>query len=185
MPELNAETLQLVLLDRDGVINVDSPDFIKSEQEFQPIPGAIEAIAALQSVFEVAVCTNQSGLARGLFSETALAGMHDKLNRLVIDAGGRALNIYFCPHHPDDGCPCRKPKPELLRIAMQDHGCDPDATLYAGDSEKDLLAAANAGCLASLILTGNGKKTSDSQAGQRADLVCEDLPALAAILLAG
>lgn len=183
MPDFNADQLELVLLDRDGVINVDSPDFIKSADEFEPLPGAVEAIAALQTACTVAVCTNQSGLGRGLFNETDLAAMHDKLNRAVLAAGGQPLDVYFCPHHPDAGCTCRKPEPELLEVAMRSHQSSPLRTLYAGDSEKDLLAAFNAGCHAALILTGNGQKTAVSQASQRAVLICQDLPALAASVL--
>ena len=182
MPDFNADQLELVLLDRDGVINVDSPDFIKSADEFQPIPGAVQAIAAMQRVYRIAICTNQSGLGRGLFNETALAAMHDKLNDALVAAGGLPLNVYFCPHHPDAGCMCRKPKPELLEVAMRSHNSTPPHTLYAGDSKKDLLAAFNAGCHAALILTGNGATTAASQASQRAALICKDLAELAAVL---
>ena len=178
----SSKNLQLVLLDRDGVINVDSPDYIKSAEQWRPLPGAIAAIVKLQATYAVAVCSNQSGVARGLFDESILASIHDKLNACIEEAGGEAINVFYCPHHPDAGCQCRKPAPELLRLAMRTQEIEPGNTLYAGDSETDLLAAENAGCTSVLILTGNGSKTQHSQAGQRAQLVCADLAALPAAL---
>ena len=106
---------RLVVLDRDGVINRDSPEFVKSLDEWRPLPGSIEAIAALSKAgFTVAVASNQSGLARGLLDRKALRAMHRKLRRLVASEGGRVDRIVVCPHGPDDGCRCRKPAPGLL-----------------------------------------------------------------------
>ncbi|GEM_PF-531431 len=178
----SSKNLQLVLLDRDGVINVDSPDYIKSAEQWLPLPGAIAAIVKLQGAYAVAVCSNQSGVARGLFDESTLASIHDKLNACIKQAGGEAVDVFYCPHHPDAGCQCRKPAPELLHLAMRTHGAAAANTLYAGDSETDLLAAENAGCTPVLILTGNGRKAQRSQAGQRAELICTDLAALPAAL---
>lgn len=114
MPEIDANR-RLVILDRDGVINRDSSEFVKSADEWRPLPGSIAAIAALSAAnFFVAVASNQSGLARGLFDQGALDAMHAKLNSLVEAEGGRIDHIVFCPHGPDDGCDCRKPKPGLL-----------------------------------------------------------------------
>jgi len=175
--------IKLVLLDRDGVINVESPAFIKRPSQWHAIPGAIDAIVLMQSYFEVAVCSNQSGVGRGLFDESVLAAIHDKLNAELVAAGGRALDVFYCPHHPDEGCPCRKPKPELLTRAMQAYAIEPSHTVYAGDSEKDLLAAENADCFSILVLTGNGATTASSTAGARASLVCTDLQDLAARLV--
>jgi len=167
-----------VLLDRDGVINFDSPDYIKTPDEWQALPGALEAIVRLQQHVQVAVCSNQSGVGRGLFDEDTLSRIHDKFNAGLIACGGEAVDIYYCPHHPDDGCPCRKPQPELLHRAMQAFGIAPAATLYAGDSEKDLLAAANARCRAALVLTGNGASTAKTEAGRRTAVTCDSLAAL-------
>ncbi len=156
---MNNASLRAFLLDRDGVINFDSDAFIKSAQEWRPIPGALEAIATLQQHFEVAVCTNQSGLGRGLLSDADLAEINGRMIEELIRAGGRPLDIYFCPHLPDDECHCRKPAPGLLHAAMQPMGVTPDQVVFVGDSVRDLQAADNAGCHAALVLTGNGAKT--------------------------
>ena len=156
---MNSASLRAVLLDRDGVINFDSDAFIKSAREWRPIPGALEAVATLQQHFEVAVCTNQSGLGRGLLSDADLADIHRRMLEELIRAGGRQLDIYFCPHLPDDGCHCRKPEPGLLHAAMQPLGVAADQVVFVGDSIRDLQAAGHAGCHAALVLTGNGAKT--------------------------
>jgi len=174
--------LQLVLLDRDGVINRDSADYIKSAEEWQALPGALEAIAELQKHFQVVVCSNQSGIGRGLFDEAALAQIHDKMNTQLRELGGQALDVFYCPHHPNDRCRCRKPSPELLNLAMQSFGVRPEATVYAGDSEKDLIAAANADCHSALILTGNGHHTATTPIAQQAEFTCDSLAALPAAL---
>ena len=107
--------MKLVILDRDGVINFDSDNYIKTVNEWQPIPGSIEAIAALSKAgFDICVATNQSGLARGYFTPETLAAMHDKMNSLVTEAGGHINLIEHCPHGPDDGCNCRKPLPGMI-----------------------------------------------------------------------
>jgi len=183
MPNNKPNKLELILLDRDGVINVDSSEFIKNAAQWVPIPGAIDAMVSLQEKYIVAICTNQSGLGRGLFDIAALTEIHDKLNRRIEANGGEPVDIFFCPHHPDVGCPCRKPSPELLNRAMQAYNISPKQTLYAGDSEKDLIAAENANCTPALILTGNGRATASSQAGKRTTLSCADLPSLARVLL--
>ncbi len=104
------KSLALILLDRDGVINVDSPDYIRSAEQWQPLPGAIDAIVLLQKYYDVAVCSNQSGVGRGLFDETTLHKMHIKMNDLICAAGGTAVDVFFCPHTPEQSCECRKPK---------------------------------------------------------------------------
>ncbi|MEM9622757.1 MAG: D-glycero-beta-D-manno-heptose 1,7-bisphosphate 7-phosphatase [Pseudomonadota bacterium] len=161
---MSSQDLKLVLLDRDGVINVDSPDFIKHPDEWQALPGALAAIAQMQRYFKVAICSNQSGVGRGLFSEEILAAIHTKLNDELCAVEGNRLPVFYCPHHPDDVCPCRKPQPALLLTAMRSFGCTPGETVYIGDSAKDLQAAANAGCDARLVLTGNGQTTLASAA---------------------
>ena len=171
--------VDLVLLDRDGVINEDSAAYIKSPDEWHAIEGSIEAIVILQNYVRVGVCTNQSGVGRGLFNEQTLAAIHDKLNKAIQDAGGTPIDIFYCPHPPGAGCPCRKPKPELLITAMRAYNAYPQNTLYAGDSEKDLNAADNAGCIDALILTGNGAQTASTPRGKRASITCKNLGALA------
>jgi len=169
---------KLILLDRDGVINRDSDAFVKSASEFLPLPGAMAAIADLcRTGFQVAVCTNQSGIGRGLFTETELARIHDKLNRLVDDAGGRILAIRYCPHHPDDGCQCRKPAPGMVRSLMNELDAQPADTTVVGDSLRDLEAGRSAGCRAVLVRTGNGARTETEARAAGYDEVFDDLAA--------
>jgi D-glycero-D-manno-heptose 1,7-bisphosphate phosphatase len=177
-------SLQLILLDRDGVINEDSPDFIRSADQWQPITGSIEAIVMLQQAYDVAICTNQSGIGRGHFDIETLHQMHEKMNSLIKQAGGEPVDVFFCPHKPDAGCDCRKPKPGLLQTAMAAQNHSAAETLYVGDSEKDLLAAAAVGCRASLVLTGKGQQTRLTPAGQANDLVADNLMSLASTLTA-
>ena len=152
--------MKLFILDRDGVINYDSDAYIKSPNEWIPIPGSIEAIAALsKSGFTVCVATNQAGLARGLFDEHALEAMHAKMHQLVESAGGRIAFIAHCPHHPDDGCDCRKPKPGLLLQIAARFNSSLSGVAFIGDSEKDLQAAVTAGASPMLVRTGNGYRT--------------------------
>ncbi len=148
----------LVILDRDGVINEDSADFVKSADEWRPIPGSIDAIARLsQAGVNVAVASNQSGLARGLFDAAALAAMHDKMASLVAEAGGQIDSVHICPHGPDDGCTCRKPAPGLLREIEHAYGTSLAGVPFVGDSVRDLEAALAAGAKPVLVRTGKGK----------------------------
>ncbi|MBT8108795.1 MAG: D-glycero-beta-D-manno-heptose 1,7-bisphosphate 7-phosphatase [Gammaproteobacteria bacterium] len=152
---------KLVILDRDGVINEDSREFVKNTAEFEPIPGSIDAIAALgRAGYTVAVASNQSGLARGLFDRRALRAMHRKLRRLVAAAGGRVDRIVVCPHGPDDDCRCRKPRPGLLLRLARHYDMALDGVPVIGDSLRDLEAAAAAGARPILVRTGNGRKTA-------------------------
>jgi D-glycero-D-manno-heptose 1,7-bisphosphate phosphatase len=153
-------TIKLILLDRDGVINEDSPDYIKSSQEWRPIQGSLTAIAKLNKAnFKVAIISNQSGLARGYFDQEALDAIHNRLSLELAEVGGRIDKIYYCPHHPQEGCSCRKPQPGLLQQAFADFDVEPIQTILIGDSYSDLQAAANAGCYSVLVKTGNGLKT--------------------------
>ncbi|AZZ89664.1 D-glycero-beta-D-manno-heptose 1,7-bisphosphate 7-phosphatase [Hahella sp. KA22] len=150
----------LLILDRDGVINEDSDDYIKSEQEWRPIPGSIEAIAALSAAgFTVAVATNQSGLGRGYFDEAELGRMHAKLLDLVAQHGGAIAAIAFCPHVPDDECDCRKPKPGLVRSIEEQTGLSAAGAWFVGDNVGDIGAARAAGCQPVLVKTGKGERT--------------------------
>lgn len=174
--------LSLVLLDRDGVINADSKDYIKVPDEWTPISGALEAIVQLQQHVNVAVCTNQSGIDRGLFSLDNLHAIHEKFQSALTSAGGSPISIYFCPHGPDSGCNCRKPRAGLLTAAISQFGGTPSSTLFAGDSPRDLAAAEAAGCLPVLLRTGNGTKTLAR--AHPTPITFDDLSELAASILA-
>jgi len=151
---------RLVVLDRDGVINADSDDFIKSPDEWQPLPGSLEAIATLcANGFTVVVVTNQSGVGRNLFDQATLQDIHAKMQAAVEAAGGRLDNIYVCPHHPDAGCDCRKPKPGMLEQVQRDYGCSLKGVAAIGDATRDLAAAEHVGARPILVLTGKGKAT--------------------------
>ena len=152
--------MKLIILDRDGVINEDSDDYIKSVDEYIPIPGSLEAIARLNAAgYTVVVATNQSGIARGMFDESVLQHMHDKLSRLLAQRGGKIEKIYYCPHGPEDNCDCRKPKPGLLKQIFQDYPVDAVNVLAIGDSLRDLQAARQVGAKPVLVKTGKGQKT--------------------------
>jgi D-glycero-D-manno-heptose 1,7-bisphosphate phosphatase len=151
----------LIILDRDGVINEDSDDYIKSMEEFIPIAGSLAAIAKLtRAGYTVVVATNQSGIARGYFNAATLHAMHDKLRTLLAAEGGRIDNIYYCPHGPGDNCQCRKPKPGLLQQILKDYPVDPADAVSIGDSLRDLQAAEAVGISNNILVrTGKGKKT--------------------------
>ncbi len=152
--------MKLVILDRDGVINHDSDDYIRSPSDWHPIEGSPEAVAQLcQAGFEVAVATNQSGLARGYFDQTALYEIHAKMTRCVERAGGHFAAICVCPHHPDEHCHCRKPATGLIDQIAQKLGLDPKGSPFVGDAISDIRAALSAGCQPVLVATGNGKYT--------------------------
>lgn len=152
--------MPLLILDRDGVINHDSADFIKSAEEWIPLPGSIEAIAqASRAGWQVVIATNQSGLGRGLFDEFALAQMHEKLNTLVEQAGGTVSGLFFCPHTPDAGCDCRKPKTGLLAEIAVTLNADLQGAPFVGDSLRDLQAGLSFGCRPVLVRTGKGLAT--------------------------
>lgn len=153
-------TQAYVLLDRDGVINEDSDDYIKSAEEWHPIPGSIEAIALFnKNNYKVIVITNQSGLGRGFYDETALANIHKKMNQLVKEKGGEIDAIYYCPHTPDDNCSCRKPKPGLLHRFSIEKNRSLNDLFFIGDKLGDLQAAKAAGAKSILVKTGKGEKT--------------------------
>lgn len=149
-----------VLLDRDGVINFDSEDYIKSADEWKPIPGSLEAIALLNNNnYKVVVITNQSGLGRGLYDEAILDDMHDKMHRLARDKGGKIEAIYYCPHIPSDNCQCRKPKPGLLNKFAEEKNKSLMDTFFIGDKLADIQAAETAGAKPILVKTGKGQTT--------------------------
>ena len=168
-----------VFLDRDGVINHDSPDYIKSWAEFRFIPRSREAIARLtRSGISVIVITNQSAVNRGMISLETLEDMHDRLCRAVTDAGGRITDIFYCPHRPDEHCSCRKPKPGLILAARRRHGIDLSAAVMVGDSAKDIRVGQTAGCGQTILVrTGNGASARQEleATGDNPDHVADDL----------
>lgn len=153
--------MNTIILDRDGVINQDSDAFIKTPDEWIPIPGSLEAIARLNRAgYRVVVATNQSGLTRGLFDLEALAAIHHKMESALQQLGGKLDGVYYCPHGPDDDCTCRKPKPGLLLQIAKEKNIDLGRTILVGDSLRDLQAAIAVGVKPVLVLTGKGMKTA-------------------------
>lgn len=146
---------KLVILDRDGTINRASDEFVKSPQEWQPLPGALEAISRLNHAgFHVVLATNQSGLGRGLFDMAALNAVHAHMIKSLAAVGGRIDAIFYCPHAPDEGCTCRKPAPGLLHQIEARYGVSLNGVPYVGDSLRDMQAAQSAQCAPHLVLTG-------------------------------
>ena len=153
--------VQLVMLDRDGVINQDSPDYVKNAGEWYPIDGSIDAIAKLsQAGIVVCIATNQAGIGRGLFTEEDLDGIHKRLLKEVNAAGGTITYIAVCPHHPDERCQCRKPAPGMLIQLGRVTGLSIAGQPFVGDSERDVEAAHAAGSMPIIVRTGNGVKTA-------------------------
>ncbi len=171
---------KVVVLDRDGVINVDSDAFIKSPDEWIPIPGSLEAIARLnQAGYRVAVASNQSGIGRGLFDMAALNAMHLKMHRMAAQAGARIDAVFFCPHTAEDHCDCRKPEPGMLRTIVERFGIEPAETPSVGDSLRDLQAGAALGFIPHLVLTGKGNATLAAGGLPAGTVVHADLRAFA------
>jgi len=175
--------MKLAILDRDGVINHDSDQFIKSPDEWRPLPGSLEAIAHLtQWGYRVVVATNQSGIGRGLFDMDTLNAIHDKMSRAVALAGGRIDSVFFCPHAADSTCECRKPRPGMLREIARRYGVELKGVPAIGDSLRDLQAAAAMGARPILVLTGKGGTTHRHPDLPPATEVFPDLAAAAAHL---
>jgi D-glycero-D-manno-heptose 1,7-bisphosphate phosphatase len=176
--------MNLIILDRDGVINYDSDHFIKSPEEWKPIPGSLEAIARLcQSDYRVVVATNQSGIGRGLFDMHMLNAIHDKMHKALLLAGGRIDAIFYCPHAADAGCNCRKPRTGMLEDIAARYNVDLKGVPAIGDSLRDLTAAAKMGAQPILVLTGKGKKTQAAGGMPENALVYPDLAAAVATLI--
>ncbi len=177
--------MKLIILDRDGVINVDSDQFIKSPDEWKPIPGALEAIARLnQWGWRVVVASNQSGVGRGLFGMDTLNAINDKMVRSLAQVGGRLDAIFFCPHAADSTCDCRKPKPGMLLQIGERFNVDLAGVPVVGDSLRDLQAAVAAGAKPYLVLTGKGEITRASPDLPAGTLIYPDLDAVAVELTA-
>ena len=176
---------KILILDRDGVINQDSDAFVKSAAEWIPLPGSIEAIAKLYKAgWILAVATNQSGLARGKFSPLDLDNQHTKMLNLIHQAGGDLHHIAWCPHGPDDGCDCRKPKAGLLDQISQALDLDLTGGFMVGDALRDLQAGQAKGCQAVLVRTGKGMKTLTTGEGLEGVMIVDNLAELADYLLA-
>jgi D-glycero-D-manno-heptose 1,7-bisphosphate phosphatase len=152
--------MSFIILDRDGVINYESDVYIKSPDEWIPIPGSLEAIAALNKAgFKVLVATNQSGVARGFYDLETLDHIHEKLMRELASVGGYVEEIFFCPHHPEEKCNCRKPNSGLIRQIQEKYPIDLTKTFFIGDTHTDMEVAISVGCKPILVLTGKGDKT--------------------------
>lgn len=152
--------MKLIILDRDGVINYDSVDYIKTVDEWKTLPGALQAIARFSRAgWVVAVATNQSGLARGYYSVPTLESMHQVLRDGVHQYGGHIGLITYCPHGPDDGCTCRKPLPGLLEQIAEHYQTSLEGVWFVGDTLRDLQAASAVNAQPILVCTGNGEKT--------------------------
>jgi D-glycero-D-manno-heptose 1,7-bisphosphate phosphatase len=151
--------IKLIVLDRDGVINEDSPSYIKTPDEWHPIAGSLEAIAKLKRHgYKIAIATNQSGIARHYYTKETLDLIHQKMLKQIETAGGHIDAIFICPHEPKDNCDCRKPKPGLLLQAAHQFNVKPEEILFIGDAMRDLLAAKACGATAILVKTGKGSE---------------------------
>jgi D-glycero-D-manno-heptose 1,7-bisphosphate phosphatase len=177
---------KLIVLDRDGVINLDSDEFIKSPEEWIPIPGSLEAIARLnQAGYRTVVATNQSGIGRGLFDIGTLNAIHNKMHRALAQQGGRIDAVFFCPHSADAQCDCRKPKAGMLEEIGRRFGVDMAGVPALGDSLRDLEAAAAVGAQPMLVLTGKGERTLREGGYPANTVIFPDLAFAAAALIAG
>jgi len=176
----------VIVLDRDGVINEDSEDYVKSVTEWIPLTGSLRAMARLcQAGFRLVVVTNQSGIGRGLLTPGDLNAMHQRLRDRLAELGGQVEGIFFCPHRPDEGCGCRKPRPGLLWAMAERLGVAPSDVFVIGDSLRDLQSAWAVGAVGALVLTGKGTKTLADHGDLLKDTaVYPDLAAAADALLA-
>jgi D-glycero-D-manno-heptose 1,7-bisphosphate phosphatase len=177
---------KLIVLDRDGVINHDSDQFIKSPEEWRPIPGSLEAIARLHHAgFRVVVATNQSGVGRGLYDMATLNAIHEKMHKAIAQAGGRLDAVFFCPHTADSRCECRKPRAGMLHEIGNRFGVDMSGVPCVGDGLRDLQAADAVGGQPMLVLTGKGEKTLRDGGFPKNTVIFPDLAFAASALLAG
>ena len=176
--------MQLIILDRDGVINFDSDQFIKSPEEWKPIPGSLEAIARLnQAGYRVVVSTNQSGVGRGLFDMPTLNAIHDKMHKACALVGARIDEVFFCPHTSESHCLCRKPKAGMLEEIAARYNVSLAGVPAVGDSLRDLQSAATMGAQPYLVKTGKGAKTEAAGGLPEGTRVFANLAAVAAELV--
>jgi len=185
-PAPQTRQVKLIILDRDGVINYEREQFVKSPDEWRPIPGSLEAIARLNHAgFRVVVATNQSGLGRRLLDTATLISIHEKLHKALAQVGGRIDAVFFCPHTADANCDCRKPKPGMLADIGQRFGVELTGVPCIGDSLRDLQAAEACGAQPILVLTGKGEKTLRDGNFPKNTIIFPDLAFAATALLAG
>jgi D-glycero-D-manno-heptose 1,7-bisphosphate phosphatase len=178
--------IKLIILDRDGVINYDSDQYIKSPEEWRPVPGSLEAIARLNHAgYRVVVATNQSGIGRGLFDMAMLNSIHEKMHKALTQAGGRLDAIFFCPHSADSKCDCRKPKTGMLLEIGKRFNVELTGVPCIGDSLRDLQAAELVGAQPMLVLTGKGEKTLRDGNFPKNTVIFPDLAFAASALLTG
>lgn len=177
--------MSLIILDRDGVINFDSDQFIKNPEEWKPIPGSLEAIARLnQADYRVVVATNQSGIGRGLFDMAMLNAIHDKMHKACALAGARIEAVFYCPHTAESNCNCRKPKTGMMEeIAARYNLADLDDVPAVGDSLRDLQCVAALNAQPYLVLTGKGSKTLAAGGLPEGTIILPDLAAVVAELI--
>jgi len=176
--------MKLIILDRDGVINLDSDQFIKKPEEWKPIPGSLEAIARLnQADYRVVVATNQSGIGRGLFDMSMLNAIHDKMHKACALVGARIDAVFYCPHTAESHCLCRKPKAGMFEEIADRYNTSLAGIPTVGDSLRDLQSAATMGAQPYLVLTGKGLKTQAAGGLPEGTAVFADLAAVAAELV--
>lgn len=176
--------MKLIILDRDGVINLDSDQFIKKPEEWKPIPGSLEAIARLnQADYRVVVATNQSGIGRGLFDMSMLNAIHDKMHKACALVGARIDAVFYCPHTAESHCLCRKPKAGMFEEIADRYNTSLTGIPTVGDSLRDLQSAATMGAQPYLVLTGKGLKTQAAGGLPEGTAVFADLAAVAAELV--
>ncbi|HEY7761305.1 MAG TPA: D-glycero-beta-D-manno-heptose 1,7-bisphosphate 7-phosphatase [Burkholderiales bacterium] len=177
--------MKLVILDRDGVINTDSDQFIKTPDEWKPLPGSLEAIARLtHSGFRVVVCSNQSGVGRGLLDMAALNAINDKMYKALAPFGGRIDALFYCPHPAEANCACRKPRPGMFQDIAKRFNVTLAGVPSVGDSLRDMQASAAAGCQPILVLTGKGRKTLAAGDLPEGTQVFDDLAAAVRAIIA-
>jgi D-glycero-D-manno-heptose 1,7-bisphosphate phosphatase len=177
---------KLIVLDRDGVINHDSDQFIKAPDEWRPIPGSLEAVARLNHAgFRVVVATNQSGVGRGLLDIGTLNAIHEKMHKALAQVGGRLDAIFYCPHTADSQCECRKPKPGMLEEIGRRFNVDMTGVPCVGDSRRDLVAADGVGAQPMLVLTGKGETTLREGNFPKNTVIFPDLAFAVSALLVG
>jgi len=168
----------LVLLDRDGVINEDSPNYVRAPSEWAPLAGSLQAIARLsQAGSKIAVCSNQAGVGKGVLTMADLDAVNRTMSTAVAEAGGRIDGVFCCTHSPEQRCGCRKPAPGLLLQAMAALGSSARETTFIGDSPRDVAAALAAGCAPILVRTGHGAQSEESVRKLGIELVFDDLAA--------
>ena len=168
--------LKLVLLDRDGVINHEGSDYVQTPTDWRPIAGSLDAIAKLNAQgINVAVCSNQSAIGRGIITTEMLGAVNDTMTTVLARGGGHLDRIYICPHHPDANCACRKPRPGTLCEAISTFNVSPAETCFIGDSLSDMKAALAANCTPILVLTGHGRRDENEARSLGLNKVYENL----------